>query len=210
MAKYFSDLKYGLYLIIHPFKGFWDIKHELKVKSSISITLVFLYILTRLLKLQFTGVLFRTQNPLNINFIKEILIIIAAYFIWCSANWCLTTLMDGEGNFKDICLATSYCLVPIIIFNIPLIILSNFFSMRESQIFVILSGLPNVWFVLLIILSVLITHQYSLSKTIITMVLIFLGMGLILFIILLFFDLIQQMLGFGMNFYKEFTYVLGG
>lgn len=210
MNKYFSDLKYGVYLIFHPFKGFWDIKHELQVKSGVSVTLLFAFVFTRLLRLQFTGVLFRTNDPLNINFFKEILIIVAAYFIWCSANWCLTTLMDGEGSFKDICLATSYCLVPMIIMDIPLILLSNYFSTREAQIFVIFSRLPDVWFVFLIILSVLVTHQYGLVKTMITMVLIFIGMGLIIFIILLFFDLIQQMLGFGMNFYKELTYVLGG
>ena len=28
MKRFFSELKYGAYLTVHPFKGFWDIKHE--------------------------------------------------------------------------------------------------------------------------------------------------------------------------------------
>lgn len=39
--------------------------------------------------------------------------------LWVLANWCLTTLFDGEGTLKDVYIATCYALTPLPLFGHP-------------------------------------------------------------------------------------------
>mgnify|MGYP007111701222 FL=1 len=60
-----------------------------------------------------------------------------------------------------------------------------------------------LWFVFLLILGNVVTHQYSLSKTILISVCTVVGMCIIAFIMLLFFNLFQQMAGFVATLLQE-------
>ena len=55
-----------------------------------------------------------------------ILGVAAPFALWTISNWCLTTLFDGEGSYKDIFIATCYSLMPLVIILIPTTIASTF------------------------------------------------------------------------------------
>ena len=52
----------------------------------------------------------------------------------------------------------------------------------------------------------MITHQYSFKKTVLTCICTVVGMGIIMFIGLLFFNVIQQMITFFTTIYKEIRF----
>ncbi|NLP07339.1 MAG: YIP1 family protein [Clostridiaceae bacterium] len=197
------SLRYSLYLIFHPFDGFWDLKHEKRGNLKTALIIVAMVGVTFILRRQLTGFILNEVKLRELNVIVEILSIVVPFFLWCVANWCLTTLMDGEGSFKDIVITSAYALVPLVLINIPLIVFSNIITLEEAAFYVFFDILSIVWAGLLLFLGTSVVHQYSLRKTFLTCICVVIGMGLIIFIALLFFSMLQQMFSFFYTIYKE-------
>ena len=87
-------IKYPFYVTIHPFKGFWDVKYEGKGKARIAMAILFLLTIVIILKRQFTGFIVNFSNPNQLNSVDELTFIILPFFLFCIANWAITTLMD--------------------------------------------------------------------------------------------------------------------
>lgn len=198
-------LRYTFYLIFHPFDGFWDLKHEKKGNLGAAIVIVFLLSITYILRRQLTGFIFNDVKLLELNIFLEISSVVIPFLLWCIANWCLTTLMDGEGSFKDIVITSAYALTPLIIIYLPLIPFSNVITLEEGAFYYFFSSLAVVWATVLMIIGTSVVHQYTLRKTILTCICIVVGMGIIIFIALLFFSLIQQIYSFVYTIYKEIS-----
>ena len=198
-----NEIRYSFYLLFHPFNGFWEVKREKKGSLSTAVIFLFFFILFQLFTSRMTGFLFNSNDVSKLNMFKEVSVALTVFFLWCISNWCLTTLMEGEGSFRDIVIMTAYSLEPVILFALPLILLSNSLSLRESAFYGFLKALPILWAGFLLLVGTLTIHQYSLFRTCLTVVLIIIGMCVIAFIALLFFNLIQQIAGFIMNLYNE-------
>lgn len=191
-----NGFKYSFYVIFHPFKGFWDLKHEKKGNAGSASFIVFLLVVVLILRRQFTGFIlnFNKQNEMNV--VVEILSVLAPLGLWCLSNWCITTLVDGEGSMKDIYITTSYALTPLLVINIPLLLLSNVMILEETAFYTVLDVISIIWTVLLILIGIMTVHQFTMPKTIATIAVAIVGMVIILFLILLFVSIIQQMVSF--------------
>ena len=198
-----QSLRYSLYLIFHPFDGFWDLKHEKKGNLKTALLIVAMVSVTYILRRQLTGFILNEAKLRELNIIVEILSVALPFFLWCVANWCLTTLMDGEGSFSDIVITSAFALVPLVLINVPLIVFSNVITLEEAAFYRFFDILAIVWSGVLLILGTSVVHQYSLTKTFLTCICILIGMGLIIFIALLFFSLLQQVFSFFYTIYKE-------
>ena len=62
LNKYWKSLKYSLYVITHPFDGFWDLTHEHKGSLPAAHTILILFLITRVLKLLLTSFQFLSVN----------------------------------------------------------------------------------------------------------------------------------------------------
>lgn len=201
-----NKLTYGFYAILHPFKGFWDIKYEGRGSLPAALAIVAAYVLTSIFRQQLSGYIFNTNYPRSVNAFLIAMQILVLYFLWCLSNWCLTTLMDGEGNLTSILTAIGYCLLPLIFANILTTLLSNVLSMQEGMFLQLIDGLAYLWFGLLILFSTAVVQQYSLRKTLVTSALTIGVMMAIVFIVLLCVSLAQQLSFFIDSIYKEIAY----
>jgi len=193
--------------MFHPFNGFWELKYENKGKMWFSLLILLLLSVLYVLKRQFTGFIFNPDaGSTDVSLFAEMLYIALPFFLWCVANWSLTTLMDGEGKFKEIVVATAYALVPLVLVQIPLILLSNVITVQEAEFYNLLESIAYIWVAFLLFVGMLTVHQYSVSKTIATMLLTLVVIAIILFLALLFFSLAQQMLNFGTTIYNELLF----
>lgn len=126
--------------------------------------------------------------------------------MWIVANWCFTTLMDGKGTVKDITIATAYALKPYIIFGLPMLLLSNIMTVSEVPFYNIFDAVILAWIIMLLFTGLMMTHDYSLGKAIVTTVLILVGICLIIFIILLAVSIAQNVYQFFYNIYQELSF----
>lgn len=196
LSRILKGLQYSLYLIFHPFKGFWDLKHEKKGNVYSAWVIVCLLSVLLILRRQFTGFIlnFNKQNEMNV--FVEILSVLAPLGLWCLSNWCITTLVDGEGSLKDIFITTAYALTPVVLINIPMLLLSNVMILEETVFYTVLDALSVLWAALLILIGIMTVHQFTMPKTIATIAVAVVGMIIILFLILLFVSIIQQIVSF--------------
>ncbi len=196
-------LRYVFHVIVRPFDGFWDLKREHRGSLPAAWVFVILTILTLTVEKQNTGFLFNYNRLNDVNVVVDIITVLLLYVLWCVANWCLTSLMDGEGKLRDIMTATGYALFPIALIRLPLVLFSHMITAGEGSFYYVFGTVSYLWAGLLILLGTMVTHQYTLRKTILTCILTLVGMGIIMFIGLLFFSVFQQMISFAETIYKE-------
>lgn len=204
--QYLKSVKYGFHVIFHPFDGFWDLKREHRGSYGAALTFVALTIFMLVVQKQNTAFLFNTNRLDAINVMVDIITVGLLCILWCVSNWCLTSLMDGEGKMKDIIIFTGYAFIPLWLIQFPLIAMSHMITTEEGTFYYVLSTISYLWAGVLLFIGMMVTHQYSVKKTILTTVLTILGMAILLFIGLLFFSVIQQIVNFAVTIYKEIRF----
>jgi len=202
-----AHLRFPFYLILHPFKGYWELKYEQNRKTSLILSFVILSLmaLTNILSSQYSGFLVHLYNPDEINSLMEILYVAVPVLFWCVANWSLTTLMDGEGKFAEIFASTCFALIPMILIRFPWIWLSNAITLQEAAFYYFSESVAVLWSLYLLFVGNMTVHQFTPAKTIGTMLLTIVAMGFLAFICLLFFSLLQQIVSFITVIYQEIS-----
>jgi len=199
-------INFPLRLIVHPFDGFWDLKHERRGRLSVSIVIVLLLVMVMILQKEYAGFLVNKNDPRYLNSIDEFKYILLPFILWCVSNWSVTTLMEGEGRFKDIVMTTAYSLLPIVLVYLPTTIISNFMAQEETAFYYLLNSFAILWFVYLLFIGTMTVHQYSASKTVVTTLFTIIVMAIIIFLGMLVFSLIQQILDFIVSLYTELVF----
>ena len=203
VKKVLFSLKYALKVMAHPFGTFWELKHEKKGNLPASIILVVGLCAVFIFWRFNLGFVFNEENLAQLNIWNQILGILIPFFLWCVVNWALTTLMEGKGTFREIVVATSFAFSPLIVMLFPLTIISNYLTLQEAALYNFFLVLGTAWSLLLVFLGTLSIHDYTLTKAILTTIGIILGMGLVFFLILLFVDQIEMLVGFITSIYRE-------
>ena len=136
----------------------------------------------------------------------QILSVAVPVLLWTIANWCLTTLFDGEGSLKDIFIASCYALSPLPLLLIVSTLFSNVVTLNEAALVSLLVTVGFIWALGLIFFGTMVTHDYSLFKTIVTTLATVLAMAIIMFVAILFTSLLGKMLSFITSIYTELSY----
>ena len=126
--------------------------------------------------------------------------------LFMAANWCLTTLFDGEGSFKDIFVACTYSLAPMILILIPVTIASNFVLAEEANILGVITTFAFIWMGLLLFFGVMVTHDYTIGKNFAITLFTIVGMICIMFIAILFSTLLGKLVSFVTNIVTELQF----
>ncbi len=200
-----QEIAYGFYVIFHPFDGFWDLKHEKRGSLRGAIFFVILAIAAFYYQAIGQGYLLDPFGGFA-SVWAQILGVLVPLFLFVLANWCLTTLFEGEGSFKDIFIACSYSLLPLPLLIVPATIYSNFCITTEADIIGFISTIAFIWLGLLVFFGTMVTHDYSMGKNVITVLGTVVGMVFIMFIAILFTTLIGKIVGLVTNIVTEIQF----
>jgi hypothetical protein len=201
-----KTLRYSLYVITHPLDGFWDLTHENRGSIAAANIIIAMAMLTRVFRLQFTSFLFMKVIWEHVNLIEILLGFLIPIVLACVANWALTTLFDGKGTMKQIHMGIGYALTPYVLIQFPMIFISNLMTVEEGAFYSYILIFSELWCGMLIISAVMMIHDYTLGKTLITIAATVLGMILIIFIFLLFFSLVTDAAAYFISLYKEIIF----
>ena len=206
--RYVQSLKYSLYVITHPFDGFWDLIHEKRGTIAAANTFLFLFLLVRVLKLMLTSFQFISAPIQHITVFEEAASLALPFLVLCLANWAMTTLFDGKGRFQDIYMAMCYALVPYILIQFPMTVISNGLTYEEGSIFTIMLTVSVIWCFFLVFIGLMEVHDYSPGKTFIFLIVTVVGALVIIFLVLTFFSLLSDAIGYFVSLYREIVYRL--
>lgn len=200
-----SEFIYGMHTSFHPFDGFWDIKHEHRASAKGATLILAITILSYMYQAIGRGYIME-PNPEPVNFILEICSIFLPVALWTVANWCLTTLFDGEGSLRDIYITTCYSLYPLPVFIIATTFASNFITSAEIGFCSMFTKIAFVWVGFLLFFGMMVIHDYSLFKNVVTSLASIVGMAFIMFVGVLFSTLVGKVFSFLYNIYVELSY----
>ncbi|GHU90555.1 hypothetical protein FACS189476_10750 [Spirochaetia bacterium] len=203
-----KTLKYALYVIGHPLDGFWDLTHEGRGSIAAANIIVAAMVLVEILRLTLTNFQFIEINMEYFNVVTVALRVLLPLGLWTVANWSLTTLMDGKGRLGEIYMATAYALTPYVIINAAMIIVSQFITRQEGAVYYVLISFSALWSVVLILAAMMEIHDYSTSKAVGSSLLTILGMGIMVFIFVVFFSLISDGIAYFVSLFKEIIFRL--
>ena len=206
--RYLASLKYGAYVIFHTFDGFWDLSHEKRGTLAAAHTFLGLFLVTWVLRLMCTNFQFINAPLRYINIYEQCGSLLLPFLILCIANWGLSTLFDGKGRFQDIYMAMCYALVPFILIQLPLVLLSHMISFDEYAYYTVLAGISVIWSLGLVFVGLMQVHDYSAGKTVIFLVATVIGAMIIMFLMLVFFSLLSDAVSYFVSLYREIVFRL--
>jgi len=204
--RYFSSLQFSLYCISHPLDGFWDLTHEKRGTYAAANTILFLTLLVRVLKLRYTSFVIEAVYWEDVNIFLYIASVLFPLALWVVGNWGLTTLFDGKGRLGQVYMATCYALTPYILVQYPLMIFSNFMTVKEVEFYAVISAVSLVYAAILIIAAMGQIHEYSGGKNILFTIASLFAMLVMIFILMIFFSMISQGVAYFISLGREMLF----
>lgn len=190
----------------HPVEGYEELRWNKDYSIPLSLLLLGLWFLSMIVKYQVTGFVFNQNRPETMNGLIIFAQTIVPFVLWTIANWSLCTLMDGKGKYREIWIFSSYSLTPFILINFIVILLSNFLTLEEGIFLNWLFLLGQLWTGLLIFQGLRVYHEYTVGKTVYSIILTIAGMLVIVFLSTLSFTLVQQVIVFFKTIYFELIF----
>ena len=201
MGKYFSKekWKYMFYTISHPMDGYYWIRHRDRGSVPLAILMVIIFSICFSANRLLASFVVNDLDPRNVDSLYELIGVLAFYLLICVSNWSITCLMNGEGRMKDISIAVGYGTVPISIVLVASTLISQVIADREQALYGLLLAVGIVYGIIMMLIGIMQVHNYTLGKTLLTLMLTFVAMLIIIFLLLL----LSNLLGMVVNFFKS-------
>lgn len=198
-------LDFPLYIISRPFKGFDEMKNLKRGDMRYVIAILIIHGLVALSSEAGMGfIITEFYEATPVVYIPYILTMAyAPIALFVIANWSVTTITDGKGSLKYILMAYAYTLFPYIICRLIGLALSNYVTLNEAAFatFFLVFATVSQYFYLFI--ALIIIHEYTFTKAVLTVILTIIAMLIITFVIALFISLASEVVMFALTVYQE-------
>ena len=136
------------------------------LKTAIEIVVILLLMLfTKIFSIFVTHYPLATVTTRNANVVMECAIMIVPIISWVVASYAMTTILSGEVMFRECLLACCYSLVPYIVIQIPLSILTNVMEESQATYFNVISNFSLLFVLLLLFINLKEMNNYTMAKT---------------------------------------------
>lgn len=216
--KHFSVVKVGayskmeqkytieFYALRHPIDAFSQFKQRNIGSYRVSIIILIIWFAAKILEYNVTGFAFHINRESDFNLLITVIVTFGIFVVFVITNWAVCTLLDGKGTLRDITATTAYSLIPFVVTRIIMVLMTNVFVPEESVFIQIVSVIGILWTAAILILGIMSIHEYSVGKTLFTMMLTLIVMALTVFLIVLIISLVQQMINFFISVYREIDF----
>ncbi len=192
--------------VFHPFLGFQEIRFGTESTSLwAAVVIVICFVLATIYQFVGTGYLFNYNNIADINLWLLLAKSLGVLVVFIAAQWCVSILINTSGRLRDIILTACYALAP---YTAAVFIgtwLSNYMLMDELYAnYIIILGM--LWGIVILLIGTITAHELSFGKTIGFLLLTVAGMAVIVFIGVLFYTLLEQLITFFSTLYVEIVF----
>ena len=157
-----------LTMLYHPLEAFDIIKRERDGRGKLFPAVLLLifaglekYVSNFMLSFQFGK-----QDLGSVNLWVEVSYVMIPVILWVIADFCMTSIMDGETKMREIFITSCYCLAPYIILTPIRIAMSHILGAGESGFYYFLNSATLVWVILLLFAALLRQNNYGFFQAI--------------------------------------------
>ena len=206
MNKFLEKCKYMLYTVSHPVDGYYWIRHRGYGSVPLALLMVAIFSFSFSANRLLASFVVNDLNPRMVDSLYELLGILAFFILLCASNWSITCLMSGEGRFKDIIIAIGYGTLPITVMLLLATLASQVVADNERIFYFIMLALGIIYGVIMMLVGIMQVHNYSLGKTLLTLLLTILALFIILFLLMLLFNMLSLVFLFFRSIYMEILF----
>ena len=195
--------KYVFYCMSHPSDGFYEVRHRERGSVWIAWAIVLFFGISYTINRLCASFIVSDVNPRDVNTFKEIMGVVVLFLLLSVSNWSVTCLLNGEGRLRDIMTIVGYSLMPCVCLYIPATIFSQFVADNEEVFYRLIMGIAMGYTLIIMLIGIMIVHNYTLGKTLLTIILTFFALLVILFVIMMIYSLVSQVITFFYSVYLE-------
>lgn len=182
---------------------------ELLYRKQLSVgfasgTVIFWFVL-EIVKYFGTGFIFRTHDLADFNIFLPVMSTLVAYALAVTVNWAVSRLTDGLGTFRQIYCTAAYVLLPYLISQVLVLVLSHVFILDEQAFLTMISSAGFVWSGIMLLIVVTRVHDFTISKALANIALTIFGMLILVFLLFLMVVLMEHVLNLASTIYNELT-----
>lgn len=197
--------KYPFYCLLHPLTGYDDLKSERSGSFPLACLILLALFVVSVLSHQLTGFAFNANRTDELNIWVILCSTVGVFIAFVACNWAVTTIMDGEGAFTEIWVFSAYALLPLVLFNGALIVLSNVLTLDEATFYYAIQWIGYGWTAICMFIAIREVHQYTLLKTVATLAYTFAGLVIVVVIVAIVYSVFGQLIGFISTIWSEIT-----
>ena len=201
-----EKVKAFLQVPAHPFRSLEDIKYKNQGSLPIAVVLTVLFYVVNVLKETGSGFLATKTDPKTYNTLYTLLSTAGLIVLWSLANWLVASAFAGKGKFKDIFIATTYALLPLIVYTFVRVILSHVLSLTGLAVMDGIQTAVLIFTFFIFSIAIMSVHEYDFFKFLSTSLVSVVFMILIVFVIFLVGVLLQQFGAAFVSIYREIFY----
>ena len=193
----------------HPIDGFEGIRYENQGSYGDMFIVMILYALITVASNYAVSFIFRDGMPLDV--IEPVSIFFYSFLPWiviCIVNYGVTTIMYGEGRFRDVIIGGAYCHGPMLLLMLPVTLLTHLFTLNEGSIYNLMNMLIYIWTVLLVYFCIKGVHGFHPVKAFVVFILTIVGVTAVSLLFFIVYGLAVQMFDFIIQFGKELSYLV--
>lgn len=193
----------------HPVDTFEGVRYDNKGSYADMIIIMVLWAVVSVASAYCVGFIYRGGSPKE--FIRPMTILLTSLLPWlvvCIVNYGVTTIMYGEGRIRDVFIGGAYCHVPLLLFTLPLSLLTNVLTLEESSLYNLIHTLIYVWVGMLAYLCIKSVHGFHPVKAVVVTFLTVVGVGLVALLFMIVYGLANQLISFLTQFGKELSYLV--
>lgn len=192
-----GDFKFLFFTQIHPFNGFYELRFRRKRNWLLIIGILLVLGAEAILKARYSGFLIRgITSAYLVNNWFTFIAAIFPFFVFALANWSVTTIFGGNGSLGDVLMVLAYALIPKLLTGALFIFISNLVVSEELVFLIALDLMGTVYFCFLCFAGLCVIHEYSAAKNIITIAATVLAAVVIIFIGMLYFEVMGKIVSF--------------
>lgn len=205
-TKPVSQVSFSLKQLKNPFDAAYGIKREHRASMWSAAFVLLVYFALNVLDKYYTGFLFKQAPDGSFNLLGDFVSIFGAFLLLVTCCYLVCTITEGEATFKSLFIGMAYALIPLIL-ALPLrFALSHVLSYNESVFISLLDFVAYAATAILVFLSVMYLNDYTMKKTLWTLVLTAFTALLTAALMFVVYVLISQLVDFLVSIYGEVVY----
>lgn len=188
--------RFPMRVLSSPFKGFDEMKTEKRGSYAFAFFVLAFSALLGVCEYVYTGFLINKNNPYDVSSLYLTLVTLFPVALFVTANWSVTTLLDGKGRYGEIFMAMMYALYPMCLLRLAALLLSRILALDEMAFVYALQAIGAALFGLYLFVGLIVVHEYTFTKGVGSVLLTLAAMMVIAFILMLFFSLVADVWDF--------------
>ncbi len=201
-----GQLGYSGYFIKHPIDGCYGVRREGKNSYLCANLILAGFILLNVINKYFCGFLFKTVREGRYNLVSDIGSIVIVFLAVVICNYLVVTINEGEGSFRQVYCGFAYCLVPFLILEPFIILVSNVITYNETFIVDFANIFVVAWICVLVVVAVKEINNYSIRETVKVILLTLFTLLIMALIVFIVYMLFTQVINFIVTLVREAVY----